>query len=184
VQQFKAHTVVFFVACAALLASAALVAKPGHGQSQVSAAAPSAGQPDESRLRPTAAVRERRATATAAEPAANPTGAANAALFAAAVEQNTLFKYELEWVFGGKQQHGWYLYVPLITRLIKTDAESRPHDFASALARWQQSEGLRADGVLDEETLYRMVSTWQGARLKERAAALPEHLLLAPASDL
>lgn len=182
-QQNKTHVVVFFVACAALLGLAALVAKPGHGQSQMSAAvtAPPVEEPDGARLRPTAAVRERRATA--AEPAANPSGAAGAALFAAAAEQNSVLKYELEWAFGGKPQHGWYLYVPLITRLIETDAESRPHDFASALARWQRSSGLEADGVLDDETLYRMVSTWQGARLKEKAAALPEQLLLAPASD-
>ncbi|MCA1632969.1 MAG: D-alanyl-D-alanine carboxypeptidase family protein [Acidobacteria bacterium] len=177
-QQHKTYVVMFFVACFALAAVAVFAAKPGQGrQSQVSVAEP-ADKPDESRLRPTAAVRERRA---AEEPARR--GSSNATLFAAAVEQNSLFKYELDWTFGGRQQHGWYLYVPLISRLIETDANAAPHHFASALARWQQSAGLAASGVLDDETLYRMVSEWQGSRLKDKTAAEAHQLLLAPASD-
>jgi len=37
--------------------------------------------------------------------------------------------------------------------------------------------------VLDDETLYRMVSTWQGARLKNKEYATPDRLLQAPTSD-
>jgi D-alanyl-D-alanine carboxypeptidase len=179
-QKHKTYVVVFVVACAVLAAIAAVAAKPGHGQQQQqlsAAAAPAAApeeKPDGSKLvRPTAAVRERRVESAPA----------TAALFAEAVERNTLFKYELEWAFGGKRQHGWYLYVPLISRLIETDANTAPHHFASALARWQQAAGLRADGVLDDETLYRMVSTWQGSRLKEKTPAEAHQLLLAPSSD-
>lgn len=173
-QQHKTHVVVFFVACFVLAAVGVFAAKPGQ-QSQISAAAPAENKPPESKLRPTAAVRERHA----AEPFK--TGPASA--FAAAAEQNSLFKYELDWTFGGKRQNGWYLYVPLISRLIETDANAAPHHFASALARWQQSAGLTASGVLDDETLYRMVSEWQGSRLKDKTDAEPQQLLLAPASD-
>ena len=37
--------------------------------------------------------------------------------------------------------------------------------------------------MLDGETLYRMVSEWQGARLKNKAHARDEDLLLAPSTD-
>jgi LAS superfamily LD-carboxypeptidase LdcB len=178
-KQHRTYVVVFFVACVALLAAAVLAAKAGHGQQpQVSAASNETEKPEASRLQPTAVVRERRATTR--PPAASTT---SAAIFSAAAERNTVLKYELDWAFGGKQQHGWYLYVPLITRMIKAEDEVRPHDFASALARWQQSSGLNASGVLDDETLYRMVSEWQGSRLKEKAPAQAHQLLLAPASD-
>ncbi|HEU4595633.1 MAG TPA: D-alanyl-D-alanine carboxypeptidase family protein [Pyrinomonadaceae bacterium] len=181
-KKHKTYVVVFVVACAVLAAIAAVAAKPGQGRQQQqqlsAAAAPSSDEkPDGSKLvRPTAAVRERRAEAAPATPAP-------AALFAEAAERNNSLKYELDWAFGGKRQHGWYLYVPLISRLIETDAAAVPQDFAASLARWQKSEGLRASGVLDDETLYRMVSTWQGSRLKEKSPAEAHQLLLAPASD-
>jgi D-alanyl-D-alanine carboxypeptidase len=177
-KKHKTYAVVFLVACAVFAAIAAVAAKPGDGRqqqqqqpSQLSAAAPAtAEQPDGSKLvRPTASVKER--------------VPANASLFAEAAEQNKALKYELDWAFGGKRQHGWYLYVPLISRLIETDAETAPHHFAAALARWQQTAGLRASGVLDDDTLYRMVSTWQGSRLKGKSPASAHELLLAPASD-
>jgi zinc D-Ala-D-Ala carboxypeptidase len=179
-QKHKTYVVVFVVACAVLAAIAAVAAKPGHGQQpqqQLSAAAAPPvpeEKPDGSKLvRPTASVRERRVE----------TAPAASAVFAAAAERNTELKYELDWSFGGKRQNGWYLYVPLISRLIEADANTAPHHFASALARWQQTTGLRASGVLDDETLYRMVSTWQGSRLKEKTPAEAHQLLLAPASD-
>jgi len=37
--------------------------------------------------------------------------------------------------------------------------------------------------VLDEDTLYQMVSTWQGVRLKDKTPAQPGQLLVAPTSD-
>jgi LAS superfamily LD-carboxypeptidase LdcB len=42
---------------------------------------------------------------------------------------------------------------------------------------------LQPSGVLDDETLYRMVSAWQGARLKNKEYARPDQLLLAPSTD-
>jgi hypothetical protein len=92
-------------------------------------------------------------------------------------------KYELSWAFGGKQQRGWYLYTPLISRMLETDKDAATDDFASSLARWQSASGVEASGVLDEDTLYRMVSEWQGARLRNKVDARPDELLVAPTSD-
>ena len=169
-KQKKTHLVAFAVALAALVTFASLFARAGRGQSQVEekAAAPSVVKP--------LALVEKRTAAVAAEKK-------DASLFAEAAERNTVLKYELGWAFGGKQQRGWYLYTPLITRMLETEGEAAGSDFASALSRWQTTAGLRPSGVLDDETLYRMVSTWQGARLKNKEYATPDRLLQAPSSD-
>ena len=100
-----------------------------------------------------------------------------------AVARNALLQNELEWELGGKQQRGWYLYIPLIRHLLKTQNEVDSQGFALALERWQKKSGLASTGVLDEETLYSMISQWQRLRLKERGAADPVQLLTAPPSD-
>lgn len=164
-QYKKTHFLIVAVALAALVGLAAFVAKPGHGQMS-STLDKTFSVARAQVLKPTAAVSERRA-ATPGE----------------AVARNSQFKHELEWTFGGKQQRGWYLYVPLISRLLKTEGDAAGGDFAGALARWQKSAGLRADGALDDETLYAMVSAWQGARLKDKTEPRPDQLLVAPTSD-
>jgi len=169
-KQKKTHLVVFAVALAALVTFASLFARAGRGQSQAeekAAASPA--------IKPLALV-EKRTAAISSEKK-------DASLFAEAAARNTVLKYELGWAFGGKQQRGWYLYTPLISRLLETEGEAAGPDFASALSRWQTASGMRPSGVLDDDTLYRMVSAWQGARLKNKAYASPDELLLAPASD-
>ena len=89
----------------------------------------------------------------------------------------------MKWVFGGKTQRGWNLYLPLISKLIATDANASTNEFANALARWQASVGLAASGVLDDATLYKMVESWQSNRIKERSYPTPAQVLTAPASD-
>lgn len=180
-KQKKTHLVVSCVALAALVAFVTFVARTGYGQAQVEAQA--------SGVRPLALMPEKSAAAETASAEAPSKGVvattekAGASLFAAAATQNSLLKYELSWAFGGKQQRGWHLYTPLISRLLETGAEVPGDGFAAALSRWQKGSGLQPSGVLDGETLYRMVSEWQGARLKHKAHARPEELLLAPASD-
>lgn len=169
-KQKQTHLVVFAVALAALVTFVTLFARAGQSQSQAegqTAAAPL--------IKPMALVEKRTATAAAEKK--------DTSLFAAAAERNTVLKYELSWAFGGKQQRGWYLYTPLIARLLEAEGEAAGSDFASALSRWQTAAGMRPSGVLDDETLYRMVSTWQGARLKNKEYATPDRLLQAPASD-
>lgn len=100
-----------------------------------------------------------------------------------AARRNALLSTELKWTFGSKQQRGWYIYTPLIKRLINTKQGSASAHFAQAVARWQGKSGLKPSGVLDDETLYAMIKTWQDARLKDRTVAKPEQLLTAPLAD-
>lgn len=181
-QHKKTHLFALALALAAISAFASFVAREGHGQTpsttdklQSGASDATSGKPDANALKPTAAVSERRAAPHATEKSAT--------VFGEAVARNSQLKYELTWAFGGKQQRGWYLYVPLISQMLKTESDASGGEFADALARWQSSAGLRADGVLDEETLYRMVSDWQGARLKDKTEPRPEQLLVAPVAD-
>ncbi|MBC8028561.1 MAG: D-alanyl-D-alanine carboxypeptidase family protein [Pyrinomonadaceae bacterium] len=98
-------------------------------------------------------------------------------------KRNELLRTDLNWTFGSKQQRGWYLYTPLINRLIDTKHEPASRRFASALARWQKKSGHMPSGVLDDETLYKMIVEWQGRRIKDRTPAQPGQLLTAPISD-
>ena len=100
-----------------------------------------------------------------------------------AVAQNSLLRLDLAWVFGGKEQRGWYLYNSLIDRLLDTEAEPASNEFATAVSRWQQKNGLRMTGVLDGDSFKTMFSAWQAARLKDRTYAQPDQLLTAPVSD-
>lgn len=179
-KQKKAHVAVLFAAVFALAALAALAAKTGYGQSKDEKATP-AVVVGGNHLQPTAIVRERRAAETPDTSAA--TEDSKASVFGAAATRNTALRYELTWAFGGKQQRGWYLYAPLISRTIETEKDSATGDFAGALSRWQRASGLEASGVLDDTTLYRFVSEWQSARLKDKTPARADQLLLAPTSD-
>ena len=100
-----------------------------------------------------------------------------------AARQNALLLRELSWTFGSKPQRGWYLYMPLIKKLIKTKDDPSSRKFAAAVARWQKKSGRNPSGVLDDQTLYAMIGVWQAARLKDRTLAPPEQLLTAPISD-
>ena len=108
---------------------------------------------------------------------------ASTVAFAAAASQNASLRNELTWTFGGKQQRGWSLYELLISKTLKTQEDTGTSDFASAVAAWQKRSGLSADGVLDEDSLMRLVSQWQSNRLKVRTPATPDQLVLAPAAD-
>jgi D-alanyl-D-alanine carboxypeptidase len=100
-----------------------------------------------------------------------------------AARKNVLLLRELSWTFGSKPQRGWYLYVPLIKKLVKSKDDPTSPKFASAVARWQQKSGRNPSGVLDDETLYAMIGVWQAARLKDRTVAQADQLITAPISD-
>lgn len=102
---------------------------------------------------------------------------------AAAAQSNLVLSTALVWKFGSKQQLGWYLYTSLIKQLIDTKRDPDSVEFARAVAHWQSKAGLKPSGVIDEETLYAMIKTWQDARLKDRTPAQPDQLLAAPISD-
>lgn len=101
----------------------------------------------------------------------------------AAATRNLMLKNDLSWTFGGKQQRGWYLYDSLLAETLNTDDDSVSDDFAEAVAKWQKRRGLSASGMLDESSWMAMVSHWQGNRLKNRASATPDQLVLAASSD-
>jgi hypothetical protein len=100
-----------------------------------------------------------------------------------AARKNAQLLRDLNWTFGSKPQHGWYIHVPLIKKLIKTKDDASTPKFASAVARWQEKSGRSASGVLDDQTLYAMIGAWQAARLKVRSVAQPDQLLTAPIAD-
>ncbi len=100
-----------------------------------------------------------------------------------AAARNVVFRNELSWTFGGKQQRGWYLYDSLLAETLNTSGDSAGNAFAEAVAKWQKRRGLSPSGMLDESSWMAMVSHWQGNRLKNRASATADQLLLAPPSD-
>src|SRR5215217_417933 len=131
-KQKKAHVAVLSCIVFALSALAVLAARTGYGQSQTKdERATPAVVVGGNHLQPTAVVRERRAPDGSNPPAA--TEDSKAPVFGAAATRNTALRYDLSWAFGGKQQRGWYLYVPLISRTIETEKDSATGDFAGAL---------------------------------------------------
>lgn len=157
-KSFKIHLIVPIV-LVALLGVGLFSITTGRGQSQANSKSEPVG------VKRTAAVRPAPAT------------------YGPAATRNAALRNDLNWVFGRKPQRGWYLYVPLITRLVDSEHEAHTDDFAKAVELWQKKSGLLATGVLDDTTLYAMVSEWQGRRLKDKTPASPEHLVTAPASD-
>jgi uncharacterized protein YcbK (DUF882 family) len=111
------------------------------------------------------------------------TSTSKASSFAEAASTNASLRNELMWTFGGKQQRGWYLYDLLIGETLNRHDDSTTTGFAESLARWQKKRGLSADGVLNEDSLMAMISSWQSNRLKNRAYATPDQLLTAPPTD-
>jgi hypothetical protein len=142
---------------------------PQQQQQPVPALLSSSSTTNEGRLAEVASVAE---TPTSAPALASP-----------AEEQNRMLKDSLRWTFGGKQQRGWAIYIPLIQQLIGTDEDAASAGFAASLARWQKGQGLGAGGVLDEATLMRMISTWQGQRVRSSAYPQPDQLVTVPATE-
>lgn len=108
--------------------------------------------------------------------------AAPASLFEQAAAQNARLRQQLDWTFGGKQQRGWHLYVPLIGRLLDIDEDPDSPPFARAVHRWQRKVRLAPTGVLDRATWMTMVALLQARRSQGRGSS-SANLIQAPASD-
>src|SRR5438045_3526197 len=100
-----------------------------------------------------------------------------------AARENDSLRNDLKWIFGGKDQKGWYLYTLLIQKLIDTKDDPGSPKFARAVSRWQAKSALKPTGIINDETLYAMIAAWQDARLKDRSVAPPDQLLTAPIAD-
>lgn len=104
--------------------------------------------------------------------------------FEEAARRNSDLQNTLSWTFGGKQQRGWYLYVPLIRQLIGTESSPTEAEFALFLSRWQKSVGLPPNGILDNTTLAVMITTWQSRRIKQKDYPSPDRLVMIPTTEL
>ena len=151
----------------AFLLAAAVAAWPGYGQGRRSLARTT------NKNAPTTV---KKTSAPVAAPAVD-------AQWAGAAHQNAQLRESLDWVFGGKTQHGWTIYAPLVAHTINTESDADSPDFAQTLAHWQRGAGLQGTGVLFGDTLYKLVATWQSRRLKGATYATPDQLLTAPAAD-
>jgi zinc D-Ala-D-Ala carboxypeptidase len=118
-------------------------------------------------------------TSTAAPAAKN----VSVAAFAQAATQNVTLRDSIAWLFGGKQQRGWYLYGSLIGKLVSSENGPTTPEFAAALSSWQAKFGLPATGILDTDTLYKMVDTWQSIRTRDSAFPPADQLITAPPSE-
>ena len=100
-----------------------------------------------------------------------------------AIAINKTGSTELKWVFGGKSQRGWAIYIPLILEAVGTDKGVESSEFAKAVARWQKHHGLRANGIVDQDTWSEMIREFQSPRIKERDNPPSDSLVVAPPSD-
>jgi len=93
--------------------------------------------------------------------------------------ENAKLRYELLWNFGGKEQRGWAIYIPLISEMVGADADKEPLRFTQVLTTWQANNQLPATGILERDTLMWMVGMWQDVRFRERErlALLPLELV-------
>jgi zinc D-Ala-D-Ala carboxypeptidase len=103
--------------------------------------------------------------------------------FSPAAAENSKHRNSLQWVFGGKAQTGWNIYVPLISHTIGTEAGPETADFALALSKWQQKTGVPSTGVLDRETLEAFTKYWQSRRLGRAGLSVDASLLAAPITE-
>ena len=127
----------FLIAVAIGVVSVAFQTTNSRGQSQ----SPKAGKAEV--VKPTISIAASRDTSTEKP----------LSLFSEAAARNAILQNELAWTFGGKQQHGWYLYDLLIGQTLNTHNQADSGDFAAALASWQTRTRLTASGVLDEPAL-------------------------------
>ena len=107
----------------------------------------------------------------------------NLAAFDAAAAANAGLQTTLAWSFGGRIQHGWSLYAPLISSLIGANTDAGASEFAMRLSLWQRDNGAEPTGVLDGDTWSRMVSRFQSRRLNIRFDPSPDQLITIPVSD-
>ncbi len=160
---------VIFAALIGLVVSAVSLARTSGEQAQ--------SQKTESPVKPTVMIRDPNNSNVT-----NASSSASAA-FANEAAQNTVFRDQLTWTFGGKKQRGWYLYDLLLQETLRSTSNTGTSDFAAALSTWQETRGLSPEGILDEDSFMAMVAYWQSNRLKNRTPATAEQLVTASASE-
>jgi D-alanyl-D-alanine carboxypeptidase len=104
------------------------------------------------------------------------------AAFEAAAVRNAQLQTSLDWTFGGKQQWGWYIYTPLVAKLIGAESDGEASEFAMRLSLWQKQNDVEPSGILDNGTWSQMISTFQSQRMKNRTYPADQMVTL-PISD-
>lgn len=103
--------------------------------------------------------------------------------FQNAAKINKNLQYNLRWTFGKRKQTGWYLYVPLIQKTLKTENNPNSTEFAQAVHKWQKQHRLYSNGIINRKTLYSFIKYWQSKRLRPIILAKENQLLTAPISN-
>lgn len=84
--------------------------------------------------------------------------------YAAAAARNAQSLTSLEFAPFHRPEIGWEVYAPLAAQEIGSECRPGSEAFAAALARWQQSRGLPADGVMSAVVFQEMKGLWQERR--------------------
>ncbi len=109
---------------------------------------------------------------------------ASATAFAGAAVDNARLAGEVEWQFAGRTQRGWGLYWLLVSELVGTEATPASPEFASAVAAWERTQGIKpADGRITEDVWMRMTKALQSGRAFDSTAPPQTELLEVPASE-
>lgn len=141
----------WLIAAAAVLAVGVLATRdlwlPGRGDPVAEAAAAVEGAAPVSSLPPA------RSGPCAAAPAFAEAARANAESFAA-----------LTWKPFGVEEMGWDAYAPYVAREIDTSCGPADSGFAAALAAWERTHDLPADGRVDADALEAMRVSWMVRR--------------------
>jgi hypothetical protein len=82
----------------------------------------------------------------------------------ASAQQNAISRRNLLWSPFGRPEYGWETYAPRIAQTIGTLCPADTPGFAQALARWQESRRLPADGVLKPEVFDSLKNEWHRER--------------------
>jgi zinc D-Ala-D-Ala carboxypeptidase len=111
------------------------------------------------------------------------TASVSSRAFTKSAVENSKNKYNLKWIFGGKTQTGWQIYIPLIQKEIETQNAPETTEFAVKLGEWQTKNNLSPSGILDQETLETLTKLWQSRRLNSSLYPSDEQLFSAPIAD-
>ena len=86
------------------------------------------------------------------------------AAFLPAALRNGLSRDNAAWSTFGRAETGWAIYEPLVGHEIGSACPADSAAFAGALAAWQASRRLDADGAMDEATLNALRLVWLSRR--------------------
>ena len=89
---------------------------------------------------------------------------AGPAEYQAAAQINAGSMRGMVWAPFGREEVGWVVYAPKVAAEIRTRCASHDPAFAAALARWQQSRQIPANGVMTSAVFDLMKARWHAIR--------------------